>query len=279
MISIFNLKKPSTASRSRVDRGATLTEVIVAIGFFGVIVLVANSLLIDSFKLSARANAQGTIDSLQMSGLHVGRSSRIIFEEIVVNESSDLAKCFKRKGTGCSGLATPGFKPFTAKGLKELNGTFSESGNACAGTTPTDLCPIQRTTKYRIICSTATSCDAVELKVDTTYKKQNDDVESPFVNRTGRVQVPGMALVSREAIDFSCAEANILSGIDYPTLTAICNPFTGLNKSPNQEPLNRFATNPSSSADWQELANSNCSGFGFKDIGLGKSQPVCGSPE
>lgn len=257
-------------------RGATLAELMVGIGFFGVILLVANSFIVDSFKLSARANAQGTIDSLQMAGMHVGRSSRILYDELVKTDDSPLAKCLKRKGTGCGGFAGQ-LKPFNAKGLEDLNGFFSEAGSRCDVTAATDLCPIQRITKYRIFCSKDSSCEAIELNINTVHKKQSET--ETFVDRFGTVQIPGLALVSREAIDFSCATSEILSGVDYPTLTALCKDFTGLNASPNKEPLRTFATTPSAPSDWQEMASMTCASYGFKNMGLGKSQPICGTPE
>ncbi|MEY4615942.1 MAG: hypothetical protein RJB66_902 [Pseudomonadota bacterium] len=279
----MNSAKPSVYSKGlphfNAAHGATLPELLIGMVFFGLVILVANSLLVDSFNMSARASAQGTIDSLQTSGMHLGRSSRILYEELVITDSSELAKCLKRKGAGCMAFAAGGFKPFAAKGFEELNGIFSETGGRCDGVLPTDLCPIQRTTRYRILCSQDTSCDAILVRVDTTYKKLNGNTPNPFVDRSGTVQVPGLALVSREAIDFACAEVNILAGIDYPTLSALCTPFTGVNASPLQEPLRWFATEPASDSDWQQLAKSQCASFGFKNIGLGNNQPQCGNPE
>lgn len=253
--------------------------------------MVVSDIILNSHKQAQSSMTQSTMDTLHMIGLQYARNSEKLRETIYlpeVGKNPNLENCFKQKGSNCSSFEEP-FKGIDASASSylselKLNSVFSivYGSDRCTGMTPSVECPILRKTQFRFRCSTVktNSCQGVEILVETTYENFGSS-SNHFYNRRGVIFIPASAFISRGDIDFSCASSsNFLTSIDYPNLLAKCEDFNGTDKSTQLQPLKTFATNPSSSSDWQAMESVTCaSGSGLGTVGIISGQSACRGPQ
>lgn len=260
--------------------GMSLVEILVGVGISGVVIVSVLQLTRSTTSAGDRAYIQSLIDNAHMSGLHYARSPdamRRLLADSSLNPLpaayTELERCLGGKGSNCTQFQVAAVALKDKSG--DLNTKYGRTGGKCTGTNGD--CIIKRSTTYRILCSKATSCEAVEVNVKSFYEGPSVG-HLKFADREATVSTPGFALVSHGKISFSCADPHFVTGVDYETMDARCenvNTITHTLQCADGKPLALFGGSLTA-AHCAQMESVNCQ-YGLSQVGVFQSQSTCRS--
>ncbi|MEY4617011.1 MAG: hypothetical protein RJB66_1971 [Pseudomonadota bacterium] len=223
--------------------GMSLTNVLLGALVGGVLLAIVFQAINSSYQISSHVNAQTNIDSLHNTGVQMARNSKLIRRVLRMESDPNnplpidqsLVDCFNLKGMGCSSRTGPLGPDVANNNRYNFNKNFMKNGSACPGnvqvTGPSDSCPIQRKTTYKINCNGQNKCESVDITVSTAFSplSKSIDGQHDIAERTNTITISGALLMGlRKDIDFSCAQGQfgLVTKIDFVNFVASCSPIT-----------------------------------------------------
>jgi hypothetical protein len=249
--------------------------VIVGLGVSAAALMVGTQVVSNMHQSGVRAQVQQSLDTLQMLGLQYtqrGNALQDIRNFMAANPTNPnvvaMRDCLKGIGTNCAALAVdvplPAAQP-------DMNAAFSVAGGVCVGAGPD--CQIQRTLRYRLVCSSASSCESAVITVGTRYAGN----AFKLAPRADELKLTADQIVDERPYDFSCIDANVGlgTGIDLAGRKGHCTPTPKKTCPDGSTPLMK---NVSNAAGWSNVdgcsapaASADCSAFGLSDASIWKS--------
>lgn len=136
--------------------------------------------------------------------------------------------------------------------------------NGCTG----EMCGIESELRWNLNCS-ASGCEPMSLEVETWVEQKEPVGDGPVTSARSQkttMAMPGYLLGQRYDLDLSCAQTQLLTGINHKTQDGLCNGIVGGdNLCDPQRPLRTFASDRDAC---QNPVNHRCNVTGFAQVNL-----------
>ncbi|NUN06815.1 MAG: hypothetical protein HUU57_13760 [Bdellovibrio sp.] len=216
----------------------------------------------------AKVNLQGQLDFLHLEGLQILSNGNHL-KNLFLNQVPQIQLCFQRKGTACNTFNNRKVSPVDDSGKIKLNAFYGSNGS-CAAMDPV-ICPFQRIAEVTFHCSSAETCESIEVALQTNYL----GTQILRSQRTTK-KLAARALEQRHNLSFACVGGGrFVSGIDYEKLTAKCEGMPPERLHCISElPLQGFGNQVSSECHSSPI-QASCAGRGLSETGLIGGTHVC----
>jgi len=250
------------------SKGFSLIELVVATALAGMVIAMSAAPIMQMKALEKKVEYLSSIEIAHQIAMQKARNGTFLKEKlgIVAGEMGD--RCFGGRGRSsddCSTLKRSDYLGNTS--LDKIH--FSKEGSYTSTSAVNVL----------VNCSSSSCTDVVVTVTTQQTLSSSVAIASNWNARpmSASFTVPAAALASRQEIDFSCVAAGqVVAGIDYKTLKAICLPFTGMKTCDSQSdsgPMTTFGGS-NSAANCQPPVSTSC-GEGMASFGLISGQVSC----
>lgn len=246
----------------------SLVGSIMALSISTIVMLGTTVVIFNLSQDKAKINLQGQLDFLHLEGLQI-LSNKNHLKNLFLSQVPQLQFCFQRKGTNCTSYNNRKISPVDSTGKIKLNSFYGSNG-LCVASDPV-TCPFQRIAEVTLRCSSADTCESIEVDLQTNYL----GTQMLRSQRTTK-RLAARAMDQRHNLSFTCvAGGHFVSGIDYEKLTAKCEGMPPEKLHCLSElPLQVFGPEVSSECHPSPI-QANCTGQGFSETGLAGGSHVC----
>lgn len=246
--------------------GFSLVGLLAGIAILAIVLMASAYLVVQTKTVEVRFDLQAELDRSHLISLQKTRSvkylkkflnlSDVAAENVGGAMNTELRNCLARNGTNC--LTTNAF----SRQYTEVQNAGSTS--KCSGGSG---CEVVSRIEYKVNCSSATSCESVEVQFESSFSGNN---QASFKQRKNIVKLPGILFADKARIGFNCTSNQVMSGINFQTLQALC-PNAAPRGCPNDAPIQGYGA---ASVECPQLVAQPCPN-GMKTVGLYNGQAAC----
>jgi len=258
----------------RNHQGFSVVELLVSAGLAALIIGMSSIPIIQMRGLEKKVEFVSSLDIAHQLALQKARNGTFLKAALGIAPGNAVDKCYGGRGVGCAAYAKDG-------ALIESGSSFKKSASDSSNIVTSEV-------RATVAC-TATKCTTVSINVSTRQPEgTHNNVAPGWMPKplVANFSVPAAALASRQEIDFShckhptTGERYVITGINYETLRADCEPFTGMKTCDDMTgsgPMASFGGSVTA-ANCQPAVNSTCPS-GMSQVGMINGQAVCAPPE
>ncbi len=246
----------------------SVAEALIAGAIAALVIGLATTPMLQMKRLENQTDFQSQLEVAHQIALQKARNATFIKRQLGLVPGNEVDSCFGGRAKSAAVDCTT-VNPATAQWEKIQ---FTKSADY----------KVTSTVDATITC-TATKCSQIAIVVstsqDATTGAQTANTKWKALPLVANFTLPAAALSSRQEIDYSGCVGKIITGINYDTLKAECNAFTGNNTCStvtSAGPMMTFGqSNNSDPANCQVPQNSSC-GDGFGAFGMINGQACAG---
>jgi len=258
----------------RNHQGFSVVELLVSAGLAALIIGMSSIPIIQMRGLEKKVEFVSSLDIAHQLALQKARNGTFLKTALGIAPGNAVDKCYGGRGVGCAAYAKD-------SALIESGSSFKKSAGDSSNIVTSEV-------RATVACS-ATKCTTVSINVSTRQPEgTNNNVAPGWMPKPliANFSVPAAALARRQEIDFShckhptTGERYVITGINYETLRADCEPFTGMKTCEDiagSGPMASFGGSVTA-ANCQPAVNSTCPS-GMSQVGMINGQAVCAPPE
>lgn len=213
--------------------GFSLAGMMIAIGASGFGLLLASSVLNQTFSGAKRVESQIALDSIHKLGIQLARSQAVLNYIQEQGANVQVKACLEGRGGGafdCQDFATPvnvllknPDGTLNASLNQEINTHFGLQTSTCAYLEENPTCVFFRSFQFRLICPESNRCTSGELLLRTEYVgPRNGEKTFNIPKRETAISLSTSGLLGTLKVNLACNANEIGVGVNSGTQSLEC---------------------------------------------------------